>query len=189
MQEHQQHAEFQIKLVQHTRHALSSPSAKKYKLQLSYVSFTFVFVCFFLCYCSFIVFLRVTFTLPCPDLKSSRIKVTVLVRFCLPSTQGTISKTHLDCLFVLFVVKGELPDQFKSKLFGFPVDTAEEVKIMVHQYERYLYTHSHTHRRSHHYSMASPYEAILVTDLCLLLLCHQRRHVTWSLWQPQHDVK
>lgn len=48
---------------------------------------------------------------------------------------------------------------------------------------------THTHRYTHHYSMAPPYEPISVTDLRLALLCHQLCHIARLLWQPWHDVK
>lgn len=47
----------------------------------------------------------------------------------------------------------------------------------------------HTHTQTHHGRMASLYQAITVTDLCLLLLCHLGCHIAWLPQQLLHDVK
>lgn len=47
----------------------------------------------------------------------------------------------------------------------------------------------HTHTQTHHGRMASLYQAITVTDLCLLLLCHLDCHIAWLPQQLLHDVK
>lgn len=55
--------------------------------------------------------------------------------------------------------------------------------------ERQCETRVHTEVHTHHYSAVPPCRVILVTDLCLPLLCHQVCHIARLPWQPRRDVK
>lgn len=123
--------------------------------------------------------------------------MTPSICLCLPSTHQTVSKKHIRRrLSVIFVVRGELPDQIKTKLFGFFFfflffffrwTPQKGWKVMVHRWG--AQTHTHTHRWTRHYSMAAAYWVISVTDLRLRLLCHQVCHIARLLWRPRRDVK
>lgn len=52
-------------------------------------------------------------------------------------------------LSVMFVVRGELPDQIKTKLFGFSVDTAEQVRVMVCRQHTRTHSGVRTHTGTH----------------------------------------
>lgn len=90
---------------------------------------------------------------------------------------NTVDISSLSCLR-----SGELPGQIKPKWFCFSVDAGEEEVC------RFI-REPHTDRYTHHYSMHPPYKAISVTDLCLVLLCHQLCHIAWLLWLLRHVVK
>lgn len=137
----------------------------------------------------FPVFLQVTFTLHGPGLQSSTNKMTTPIHFCLPSTHETESETHLASPLCHVCGERRTPTSNQNQiiwLFCGHSRTGESNGLSTTR--THTRWRAHAHGYTHHYSMASPYEVISVTDLCLLLLCHQACHTAWLLWQPLSGV-
>lgn len=108
---------------------------------------------------------------------NSSIKLVWVQFVCCSTTDANIS----DFLNQLFVVRRELPHQIKSeRLVG---------SVALRGFRVLIHLRVHTRTQTHHHCMASLYEPITVTDLCLLVLCHRGRHTAWLPQQVLHFVK